>query len=470
MSIWTDPLLYRLFLIGGILVGHNRCFEVNAQEPTPSTVASSGSAGKPQVIDLDECIASASEEIRRNPESAKAFYHRALYWDEKQEFVKALRDYAETIRLSPKVASVFMHRGELWRDMGEPDRAQADFDEALRLYNIALRHDPTSVYALKDRAWALYAKGEVRKAIADLDQIIALRSSTNHFVLRGIAWKELAEFDKALADFDHVIKIDPTNPAAWACRGITRALRSDRQNAIADLTEGIRLDPVQPSTYTQRAKTFLEMGEYDKAIVDCSEAVRLCPRFAPAFRFRARAWLAKDELNRALADFDQAIRFTPNYSKVAFNSREFSPYRRPADRIHSNDDPVQLERAIVMQMAGEWEKAIADLDESIRLDPKSPQVHNNYAWLQATCRNGRFRDGTKAIEHATKACEFTEWKNDTFITTLAAAHSEAGQFAEAKKRLQQAIDMAPKEDVEIRAKMMKLFNEGQPYREELKTK
>ena len=470
MLFWKDPPPYGLFLIYGILIGGACCCVLSAQEPIPPPALLVASVGKPTAIDLDELIAGVTDDIRRDPKSAEAYLHRAIYWDEKQEFVNALKDYAETIRLAPKVARIFIHRGELWREMGESDRAHADFDEALDLFNIAVRRDPNSVYALKDRAWAWYAKGEIRKAITDLDRIIALGPSTNHFVLRGIAWKELGELDKAAADFDHVIKIKPTNAAAWACRGVVRALCGDRKNAIADFTEGIRLDPAQPSTYSQRAKVFLEIGEYDKAIEDCTEAVRLCPRFAPAFRFRARAWLAKDELNMALADFDQAVRFTPNYVKVVFNSREFSPYRRAADRIYSNDDPVQLDRAIVRQMKGEWDKAIADLDESIRLDPKCSLAHNNHAWLRATCLDDKFRDGKKALEHATKACNLTEWKNDTFITTLAAALAEAGQFDEAKKRLQQAIDMAPKKDVETRTQMMKLFNEGKPYHEDPKAK
>lgn len=440
---------------------------MNAEEPASALISS---ASKPKAIDLDALITSVTDDIHRNPKSAEAYLHRAIYWDEKQEFVKALKDYAETIRLAPKVTRVFLHRGELWREMGESDRAQADFDEALGLFNDAVRRDPNSVYALKDRAWAWYAKGEVRKAITDLDRIIELGPSTNHFILRGIAWKELGELDKAFTDFDHVIEIKPTNPAAWVSRGVVRALRCDWKNAIADFTEGTRLDPAQPSTYSHRAKAFLNMREYDKAVEDCTDAVRLCPRFAPAFRYRAQAWLAKGDLNAALTDFDQAVRFTPNYVKVVFNSREFSPYRRAADRIYSNDDPVQLDRAIVWQMKGEWDKAITDLTEAIRLGPKSSLSHNHYAWLRATCPDAQFLDGKLAVDLATKACELSEWKNDGFITTLAAAHAEAGLFDEAKKRLQQAIDMAPKKDVENRAKLMMLFNEGQPYREERKAK
>jgi tetratricopeptide (TPR) repeat protein len=463
----TDALLRRLFLISAIGTDAALCARANAEEPPP---ARNVPVPKPKANDLDEHIAKLSEEIRRDPESVKAFFQRALYWDEKQEFVKALKDYAEVIRLSPRFTFAFIHRGELWREMGESDRAQADFDEALRLYDGAVRRDPKSVHTRIDRAWVWYAKGEIRNAIADLEQAIALQSVSSFHVMRGIAWKDLGELDKAVSDCDRAIELDRANAAAWACRGVVRALGGERNNAIADFTEAIRLGPAQPSTYTHRANVFLKMGELDKAIEDCTEAVRLCSRFAPAFRCRAHSWLAKNDLNRALADFDHAIRFTPNYVKVTFNSREFSPHRRAADRIYSNDDSVQLDRAIVWQMTGAWDKAIADLGQAIRLDPKSALAHDSHAWLRATCPDDKSRDGKMAVELATKACELTEWKSDAFIATLAAAHAEAGQFDEAKKRLQQAIDLAPKKDVETRAQMMKLFNDGKPYHEEPKAK
>src|SRR5437879_13021118 len=86
----------------------------------------------------------------------------------------------------------------------------------------------------------------------------------------------------------------------------------------------------------------------------------------------------------------------------------------------------------------EYAKAKADYEQNIKVAPDDAMARNDYAWLLATCADAEARDGKKAVEHATHACRKTDWKNASFLDTLAAAHAEAGQFEEAVQRMQQA--------------------------------
>jgi Tfp pilus assembly protein PilF len=95
---------------------------------------------------------------------------------------------------------------------------------------------------------------------------------------------------------------------------------------------------------------------------------------------------------------------------------------------------------------GDHPAAIADLDKAHALKPDDTGVLNNLAWLLATSPDDAIRNGTRAIELAQKACELTEWKEPHIISTLAAGHAEAGDFAKAREFSQKAVDASDDSD------------------------
>src|SRR5262249_60860197 len=77
--------------------------------------------------------------------------------------------------------------------------------------------------------------------------------------------------------------------------------------------------------------------------------------------------------------------------------------------------------------------AVTDFREAIRLDPKDADALSGLAWLLSTCPETSVRDGKKAVEHATRACELTSWDAPYFLAALGAAWAEPGAFDEATK-------------------------------------
>jgi tetratricopeptide (TPR) repeat protein len=77
------------------------------------------------------------------------------------------------------------------------------------------------------------------------------------------------------------------------------------------------------------------------------------------------------------------------------------------------------------------------LNKALACDPEYALAHNALAWLLATGPDGKLRDGNRAVELAQKALTLRNTANHW--DTLAAAHAEAGNFAEAVRCQERAL-------------------------------
>ena len=63
-------------------------------------------------------------------------------------------------------------------------------------------------------------------------------------------------------------------------RGYIYEQKGDYDRAIADYNESIRLDPIYALAYRNRASLYIKKGDYNRAMADLNEAIRLDPNHA----------------------------------------------------------------------------------------------------------------------------------------------------------------------------------------------
>jgi tetratricopeptide (TPR) repeat protein len=100
--------------------------------------------------------------------------------------------------------------------------------------------------------------------------------------------------------------------------GIDYRQEGDNDRAIAEYDEAIRLDPDYTNAYTNRGNVWHDKGDYDRAIADYSAAIRLAPNDTAAFFNRGLTYAAKDDLERAIADLSETIRLAPNHARALY--------------------------------------------------------------------------------------------------------------------------------------------------------
>jgi len=305
---------------------------------------------------------------------------------------------------------------------------RAEFDALSQLTNAALKlYD----FATVERSgW-----GKVGRATDATPNIDA-----TYYYNRGMAWLEKGEPDKAIADFNEAIRLDPKYALAYYNRGSAWDDKGESDKEIADYNEAIRLDPKNVYFYYDRGLAWDDKGEYDKAISDFTEVIRLDPKNPSAYSVRGSAWEKKDEFDQAISDFTEVIRLDPK-----------------------NPSTYGV-RGNAWVIKGEFDQAISDYTEAIQLDPKYEPAYNTLAWLQATCSDPSYRDGRKAVKNARKAGKLTNWKNGYSFGILAAAYAEIGDFDEAVKWQEKELEMALAEFKADFRSRLDLYKAHKPYR------
>ncbi len=133
-----------------------------------------------------------------------------------------------------------------------------------------------------------------------------------------------------------------------------------------------------------------------------------------------------------------------------------------------NDQPDRaFEMGLQAGRAGDYDRAVAEFSEAIRLKPDLMEAYNNVSWLLAVCPDANLRNGERAVEYAKRACVLSGWKAPATLDTLAAACAEAGDFDNAIKWEIKYLESNPsKDDSEKHRQRLSLYQQKKPYHEE----
>jgi lipoprotein NlpI len=129
---------------------------------------------------------------------------------------------------------------------------------------------------------------------------------------RGAEWSAKGEHDRAIADYDAAIRLNPKSADAFHNRGSAWANKGEPDKAIADYDAAIRLDPAESSPYAGRAVEYSIKGDYARASADFDTAIKLDPKAASAFFGRGRVRFYRGEFPAAVADLEQAHKLDPS--------------------------------------------------------------------------------------------------------------------------------------------------------------
>jgi tetratricopeptide (TPR) repeat protein/thiol-disulfide isomerase/thioredoxin len=246
--------------------------------------------------------------------------------------------------------------------------------------------------------------------------------------------------------------------------------------AADQLQHVVDLWPDSGSVRTDLASALLQLGHTGEAQQQLEEAVRLNPDLPLAHVALAELFLKQKRMNDALEHFDKAHSLQPEDPKILYHRGvTFSDLGKDKQALDDFTEvaqmapkfiPVLYRRGAIYEKLGEYKYAKEDFKRAIELNPRDAQGYNNLAWLQSTCPDVAIRNGPQALSNAKKACELLHWKDFSTFDTLAAAYAQTGQFSEAVKWQQKALQLAPPPIALQLQSRLELFQAQKPYRQQ----
>jgi tetratricopeptide (TPR) repeat protein len=190
------------------------------------------------------------------------------------------------------------------------------------------------------------------------------------------------------------------------------------------------------------AAVLTNKGVYDEAMVHYRKAVACDPRLFDAHWGLAGLALITKQHELAASHFALAVEVNPRHAEA----REG--------------------HVIALAKAGRYADAIASLEKSRKVLPRSMVLSHAAARLWATCPDGQLRDGPKALALAKALLRF--YRSPEHAETLAMAFAETGNYDEARKWQKKTIELATSKNqhkaIPRLKKNLALYESGKPCR------
>jgi lipoprotein NlpI len=135
---------------------------------------------------------------------------------------------------------------------------------------------------------------------------------------RAIEWAAKNDYDRAIADYDAAIRLNPRYADAYFNRANSWGLKGDSDRAIADYDAALKLNPRDANAHAARAVELMVKGDYPGAIAGYDTALKLEPKSAGSMLGRGRARLYSGDYERAADDLLRSFRTDPNLYTAAW--------------------------------------------------------------------------------------------------------------------------------------------------------
>lgn len=292
-------------------------------------------------------------------------------------------------------------------------------EAAISQFRTAVQIRPGDVDAHCNLGYALCHEGRTREGVSEYRQALRINpdDSDVHSKL-GDALLQEGQISEAIAECSEAVKIRPFSSKAHISLGTVLCQAGRVDEAMAEFRVALQINPSDTAADLGLGNVLLQQGDTAGAIGQYEQALRLDPTLVDAHYNLAHVFLQQGRRDEAIAEYRVVIRINPGNAQALYN----------------------LGNALFQR--GDSGEAIAHMEEASRLQPVNGAIQNSLAWMLATAPQHSLRNGARAVQFAGQASHDTGTENPIILRTLAAAYAQAGDFADAVKTAEDAVQLA----------------------------
>ncbi|MEP2667464.1 MAG: tetratricopeptide repeat protein [Cyclobacteriaceae bacterium] len=311
----------------------------------------------------EEALIHINEALNINALYPEAYYTRGAIKEKLDDKEGALRDYTIYLELNPDQFDALFRKALLNFELEKWARANADFRQLIKLPT----GETTSIYfrqgQFAEGTNQVFTSQSMNKAhlfnylglteFEMKDYAIALThfdsavshnpEVSNYYVNAGRCHEALEQFDKAKADYQAALKINPDHQLAQHNLSVLNRKYGTEEEAAKLLDDVIYKNPDLPFPYAERAYHEMNNGALTKALTDYNKAIELSPKTSDY-------WLGRGKVKEKLGNWKGAY---GDYSQSIV--------------LNEKDEKAWLARANLMHNQGNHNEAIKDYDVAILL-------------------------------------------------------------------------------------------------------
>ena len=198
-----------------------------------------------------------------------------------------------------------------YEDSGDTPQAVSTLRQALLL-------DPRNISLYLDFANICFAHESFQVGVDVLNEGLSLQKDADQlYVARGVLYVQMAQYDKAEADFEKAYELNPNQSLSTAAQGLAAVQANDLDHALSSIQAKLARKPNDPLLLYLLADVLSQKGadpgtpEFQLAMKSAKKAVALQPTLGAARGVLAKLYMQTKQYREAIEQCRKALTVDP---------------------------------------------------------------------------------------------------------------------------------------------------------------